>query len=105
MSVTDNTTNGGNSQERRNDRTNNSQGRRTGSGSTSTNRNSFKGEIAEMNGYIFTATTSLNPKHDFTKTLEALKTYVTQKCKRPEELMPLFEITTVITACFKLIGS
>ena len=53
----------------------------------------FKGEVAEMNGYIFTTTVSTNPKHDYNRMLDALKTYVTQKCKMPELFMTLFEST------------
>lgn len=93
MTANESDNSGQSSQGRGNDRSNNNQGRRSNTSAGTTNRTNFKGDIAEMNGYIFTAATSLNPKHDYTKTLEALKTYVTQKCKRPEELMPLFENT------------
>ena len=53
----------------------------------------YKGEIADMNGYIFTTSPSTNAKHDYNKTLDALKTYVTQKCKLPELYMSLFDST------------
>ena len=67
---------------------------------TNRNRNNsngttFTGDIPDMNGYIFSTNRGTNPKHDITKTLDVLKTYVTQKCKSPRAMMTLFATTPV----------